>query len=118
MTSGVSLKEARAYAPVPGFAEVFGRGSLRVELYRPRGHDPQTPHTQDELYVVVNGSGIYLCADERRAFGPGDVLFAPAGAEHRFEAFSDDLELWVVFYGPEGGERPARRTVLGQEVPE
>jgi len=24
--------------------------------------------------------------------------------EHRFENFSDDLAVWVFFYGPEGGE--------------
>lgn len=39
---------------------------------------------------------------ERHYFG--DVLFVPAGVEHRFEDFSDDLAGWVVFYGPEGGE--------------
>ena len=31
-------------------------------------------------------------------------LFVPAGVEHRFEDFTDDLAVWVVFYGPEGGE--------------
>jgi hypothetical protein len=31
----------------------------------------------------------------------------PAGVVHRFEDFSDDLAVWVVFYGPEGGEIPA-----------
>ena len=38
-------------------------------------------------------------------FGPGDLLFVPAGVEHRFEEFSDDLAVWVVFYGPDGGEQ-------------
>lgn len=118
MASGVTLKEAREFAPVPGFAEVFCRGSLSVELYRPREHDGQQPHTQDELYVVVTGAGTYLCAGRRRTFGPGDMLFAPAGVDHRFEAFTDELEVWVVFYGPEGGERPESRTVLGREVRE
>lgn len=118
MTHGVTLNEARGRAPVPGFAEVFRRGSLSVELYRPRGHDPQTPHAQDELYVVVTGSGTFRCAGDERPFGPGDVLFAPAGAEHRFGAFTDDFEVWVVFYGPGGGERPGMRTVLGREVRE
>lgn len=37
---------------------------------------------------------------------PGDFLFVPAGVEHRFEEFTDDLAVWVVFYGPDGGERP------------
>jgi mannose-6-phosphate isomerase-like protein (cupin superfamily) len=38
------------------------------------------------------------------AFGPGDVLFVPAHQEHRFEQFTEDLALWVLFYGPQGGE--------------
>jgi hypothetical protein len=29
----------------------------------------------------------------------------PAGVVHRFEEFTEDLVVWVVFYGPEGGER-------------
>jgi hypothetical protein len=32
------------------------------------------------------------------------LLFAAAGATHCFENFSDDLVVWVLFYGPEGGE--------------
>lgn len=89
------------------FVEVFGHGTLRVELYRPEGRDEQTPHDQDELYVVVAGAGSYACAGTRRPFGPGDVLFAPAGAEHRFEDFGPDFLTWVVFYGPKGGEARA-----------
>jgi glucosamine 6-phosphate synthetase-like amidotransferase/phosphosugar isomerase protein len=27
---------------------------MKVEIYAPRGTDPQTPHTRDELYVVVS----------------------------------------------------------------
>ena len=41
-------------------------------------------------------------------FGPGDCLFAAAGEVHRFEQFSDDLAVWVFFYGPEGGEIRSR----------
>ena len=74
------------------------------------GTDPQQPHTRDELYVVVAGSGRFVNGDERHAFEPGDVLFVPAGVVHRFEEFTDDLVVWVVFYGPEGGERAARVT--------
>jgi mannose-6-phosphate isomerase-like protein (cupin superfamily) len=40
----------------------------------------------------------------RLRFSPGDLLFVWAGVEHRFEEFTDDLAVWVVFYGPEGGE--------------
>lgn len=86
------------------FAVAFERGSLSVELYAPRGSDPQQPHTRDEVYVVVSGRGEFVNGPERHAFGPGDLMFVPAGVEHRFEQFSDDLAVWVVFYGPEGGE--------------
>jgi mannose-6-phosphate isomerase-like protein (cupin superfamily) len=42
--------------------------------------------------------------EQRFSFEPGDALFVPAGAVHRFEDFSDDLAVWVVFWGPPGGE--------------
>ncbi len=86
------------------FAELFAHGSLSVELYAPRGTDPQTPHTRDEVYVVVAGRGTFFCDGETRAFGPGELLFVPAGMDHRFVDFSDDFATWVLFYGPEGGE--------------
>jgi mannose-6-phosphate isomerase-like protein (cupin superfamily) len=98
-----------ALARLPGsrgerFVELFPHGTLSIELYAPRQHDPQSPHTRDEVYVVVAGTGSFLNGGERNRFAPGDVLFVPAGVEHRFEEFSDDLVVWVIFYGPEGGE--------------
>jgi mannose-6-phosphate isomerase-like protein (cupin superfamily) len=89
------------------FVTLFRHGTLEVELYRPRGVDRQQPHKRDEVYVVVSGSGVFLNGGRRHPFGPGEVLFAPAGVEHRFEDFSDDFVTWVFFYGPDGGE--ARR---------
>jgi mannose-6-phosphate isomerase-like protein (cupin superfamily) len=89
----------------PRFATLFRHGSLQVEIYAPRVRDDQTPHTRDEVYVVVWGEGFFVCGDTRERFGPGDFLFAPAGMVHRFEEFTDDLTVWVLFYGPVGGER-------------
>jgi mannose-6-phosphate isomerase-like protein (cupin superfamily) len=86
------------------YVELFQHGSLSVELYAPRGTDLQTPHTRDEVYVVVEGSGTFRNGTERHRFARGDVLFVAAGVEHRFEDFTDDLAVWVFFYGPEGGE--------------
>ena len=85
----------------------FKHGTLEVELYAPRGHDPQTPHRRDEVYVVVSGEGEFVHAGEADRFAAGDVLFVAAGVEHRFERFSDDFAVWVFFYGPDGGEEPA-----------
>ena len=90
------------------FVTMLQHGSLALELYAPRGHDPQQPHDRDELYVVVAGHGHFERGDgaarERVPFGPGDVLFVPAGCTHRFVDFSADFATWVVFYGPVGGE--------------
>lgn len=35
-------------------------------------------------------------------------IFVAAGQVHRFEDFSEDLAVWVFFYGPQGGEAGAR----------
>ncbi len=109
MTRGKRLTVRDAVAHLPGeggqrFAKLFEHGTLEVEIYAPRGTDPQQPHKRDEVYVVVTGTGTFFCDGRREPFGPGDFLFAPAGVEHRFENFTDDLVVWVIFYGPEGGE--------------
>jgi mannose-6-phosphate isomerase-like protein (cupin superfamily) len=105
------MKAADALARLPGangerFTTLFRHGTLEVEFYAPRGRDDQAPHTRDELYVVVRGEGWFVNGSRRDRFGPGDCLFVPAGVEHRFEEFGDDLAVWVFFYGPEGGEEP------------
>jgi mannose-6-phosphate isomerase-like protein (cupin superfamily) len=82
------------------------RGTLEVKFSYPLSPNRQTPHTQDELYLIVRGQGVLFHNGERDAFGPGDLLFVPAGTDHRFEDFSKDLAIWVVFYGPPGGEVP------------
>jgi mannose-6-phosphate isomerase-like protein (cupin superfamily) len=106
---GHSVTVSEALARVPGskgerFAEVFKHGSLSVEIFAPRGVDNQQPHTRDEVYVVVHGSGRFTFGNERVTCGSGDFLFAPAGVVHRFEDFTEDFAVWVLFYGPEGGE--------------
>jgi mannose-6-phosphate isomerase-like protein (cupin superfamily) len=87
------------------FAKVMEHGSMSVEIYRPQKTDLQKPHQQDELYVVMAGNGEFVNNGIRSPFGPGDVLFAPAGVEHRFENFTTDFVTWVIFYGPVGGEK-------------
>ncbi len=87
-------------------AFVFEHGTLQIKMYRPDREDLQKPHNRDEVYVVAHGSGWFLNGAERHPFQTGDVLFVPAGVIHRFEQFTDDFCTWVVFYGPEGGEKP------------
>jgi mannose-6-phosphate isomerase-like protein (cupin superfamily) len=109
------VRQAEAQAGIPGPAgeharSVLQRGSLNVMLSLGRFAPlprPTTPHEQDEVYIVIRGCGVFFRDGKRDAFGAGDLLFVAAGTEHRFEDFTEDLTVWVVFYGPSGGELPA-----------
>lgn len=105
----VHLTDARAGIPGPAgehSVSVFQRGTLNVKLSLPVRPNQQAPHAQDEIYVIVRGRGVLLHDGKRDPFAAGDLLFVAAGTEHRFEEFTDDLAVWVVFYGPPGGEVP------------
>ena len=108
-TAHIAIPEAAAkIAPNAELRSVplFEHGTLLVKYYAPRGTDKQTPHTRDEIYVVARGRGVFFDGTERRQISPGDLLFVAAGIPHRFEEFSEDFGVWVMFYGPENGEAP------------
>ena len=65
------------------FTVVLKHGTMSVEYYAPEKVDLQTPHKQDELYVIASGSGTFFNNGERVQFKKGDVLFVAAGIEHR-----------------------------------
>jgi mannose-6-phosphate isomerase-like protein (cupin superfamily) len=105
----IPLSQARTLIPGPAgehSASLLQRGTLDVKLALRPPVPPtvQTPHAQDEVYVVVRGRGALRHDGRRDSFEAGDLLFVAAGVEHRFEDYSDDLAVWVVFYGPQGGE--------------
>jgi len=105
----VHLAEALVSIPGPPgahFVNVMERGTVRALLSLPLSPNRQTPHAQDEVYVIVRGRGVLFHDGRRDRFGPGDFLFVAAGTEHWFEDFTEDLAVWVVFYGPPGGEVP------------
>ena len=88
---------------------VLERGSLNLRFSLPVLPNQQVPHAQDEIYVIVRGHGVLFHGGKRETFVAGDAMFVAAGTEHHFEDFTDDLAVWVVFYGPSGGEVPVRR---------
>jgi mannose-6-phosphate isomerase-like protein (cupin superfamily) len=106
----IRLIEAEARIPGPAGERavlVLQRGTLDIKLSIPIPPNHQTPHEQDELYVVIRGRGVLVHADQRNRFDSGDILFVAAGVEHHYEDFSDDLALWRISYGRRGGEIPA-----------
>jgi mannose-6-phosphate isomerase-like protein (cupin superfamily) len=107
MTERMTVERALQLAATSedkAYGILLEHGSMELGFYKPDKTDPQTPHTQDEIYIVQSGSGFFVCGDDRKPFEPGEALFVRAGVEHRFEDFTDDFAAWVVFYGPDGGE--------------
>jgi mannose-6-phosphate isomerase-like protein (cupin superfamily) len=68
------------------------------------GVDDQSPHTEDEVYVVTAGRAKISTPDATVDIAVGSAIFVPAGEEHRFVDISEDLALLVVF-GPAYGTR-------------
>jgi mannose-6-phosphate isomerase-like protein (cupin superfamily) len=75
--------------------------SLSVGVYSlpAGGVDPQQPHTEDEIYYVVEGRGVIRVGAEDRPVEPGTVVFVAANVEHRFHTISKDLKI-LVFFAP------------------
>jgi mannose-6-phosphate isomerase-like protein (cupin superfamily) len=63
------------------------------------GADDQSPHTEDEIYVVTAGRATIEAGGQRAEVAPGDVLYVPAGEVHRFTDVTEDLAL-LVFFAP------------------
>ena len=71
------------------------------------GRDDQSPHTEDEVYVVTQGRATIVTPSGEAAVSTGSVIFVPAGEEHRFTDVAEDLVLLVVF-GPAYGSRSTK----------
>jgi quercetin dioxygenase-like cupin family protein len=71
------------------------------------GVDPQQPHTEDEVYYVLSGRGMFRAGEEDRAVRAGSVLYVAAGVEHRFHTIQEDLRLLVFFAPAQHSRRPA-----------
>jgi mannose-6-phosphate isomerase-like protein (cupin superfamily) len=61
------------------------------------GTDTQTPHTEDEIYVVTAGRATIDADGGSAEVGPGAVVYVPAGEGHRFVDVTADFAVLVVF---------------------
>jgi mannose-6-phosphate isomerase-like protein (cupin superfamily) len=87
------------------WAEWVRSGALSSGVYRlaAGASDPQTPHDEDEVYVVVHGAASLVVEDVPHPVRAGTLAFVPARTAHRFVDVTDDLEVAVVFAPPESG---------------
>src|SRR4029453_14741137 len=58
--------------------------------------DRQSPHDDDEVYIVLGASGGLEVEGENVEFREGHAVFVPAGAEHRFVGY-EQLSVLVIF---------------------
>jgi mannose-6-phosphate isomerase-like protein (cupin superfamily) len=88
------------------YIEHLATGDLSIGTYslRAGASDIQSPHTEDEVYVVTAGRAQFTSGSETVAVGRGTVLFVPADEAHRFHDITEDLVL-LVFFGPAYGTR-------------
>ncbi len=63
------------------------------------GVDPQSPHTEDEVYYVVSGKAKITVADEERAVQAGSIVYVAKNVEHRFHSIEEELTV-IVFFAP------------------
>ena len=103
------IAEAGAYTPPDGagpnhWIVHLSSDNLSLGTYSipAGGLDDQTPHTEDEIYVVRSGRATLVTTSGIADVGPGSVVFVPAGEPHKFTEISEDLALVVVFAPPYG----------------
>ena len=70
------------------------------------GTDPQSPHTEDEVYYVVSGRARIKVADEDRAVQAGSIVYVAKNVEHRFHSIEEELTVIVFFAPAEYSNRP------------
>jgi mannose-6-phosphate isomerase-like protein (cupin superfamily) len=63
------------------------------------GTDPQSPHTEDEIYYVVRGKAKIRVGEEERDVGAGSIVHVPKHVEHHFHSIKEELQL-LVFFAP------------------
>lgn len=82
-----------------GYRELLAVPALSVGRFTaPVGYaDAQSPHAEDEVYVVTAGRAVLVVGDERNAVAAGSVAYVPAGTSHRFTDVSEAVDVLVLF---------------------
>lgn len=68
-----------------------------IIVLHPGEEDTQEPHSADELYYVIEGSGFMELGKDRRAVKKGSIVFVPAKMHHRFYGNKEDLIVLYMF---------------------
>ena len=82
------------------FLNVFKNKALEVGILRLRKGeaDNQEPHSVDEVYFVIEGTGHIEIEDKTKPVNRADFIFVPANVHHRFVVGNNDL-IVLYFFG-------------------
>ena len=82
------------------FLNVFKSKALEVGILRLRKGetDTQEPHSVDEVYFVIEGTGHIEIEDKMKPVNRADFIFVPANVHHRFVVGNKDL-IVLYFFG-------------------
>ena len=99
------------------YVEFLREASMSAGLYvlAAGAVDPQQPHSEDEIYVVMAGRSRFTAADETRTVAPGDVIFVAAHVPHRFHDIAEELRITHERNELEIKERPAGDRTRGAD---
>lgn len=61
--------------------------------------DPQSPHTEDEVYYVVSGKAQITVAEESRDIQAGSLVYVEKNIAHHFHSIEEELTV-LVFFAP------------------
>ncbi len=92
---------AKVVGDKPRIMEFLRVPSMSCSIYHlPAGSkDMQSPHLEDELYVVLSGSAVLEINGNRHKVGQGSILFVRANTDHSFFDIEEDLTV-LAFFGP------------------
>jgi mannose-6-phosphate isomerase-like protein (cupin superfamily) len=95
---GVGSVVEKLRAAGGGYEVVHESPGLEMGVYVLVAPEPdrQQPHEDDEVYVVLDGSGVLDVDGTSVPVNVGDAVFVEAGADHRFSAY-EQLAVLVVF---------------------
>jgi quercetin dioxygenase-like cupin family protein len=99
-----SLQKARdevQYRTGELYLEFLRRDSMTCGLYvlESGAEDPQEPHQEDEVYVVLSGRAWLEAGGSDHPVEPGAVLFVARTVPHRFHDITERLSV-LVFFAP------------------
>ncbi|MDP9261955.1 MAG: cupin domain-containing protein [Actinomycetota bacterium] len=94
----IAAAKERLAAGDGGYEIVHTSPGLEIGVYVLIAPEPdrQQPHADDEVYIVLEGTGVLEVEGKPVPVQEGSAVFVEAGADHRFTSY-EHLSVLVIF---------------------